>query len=108
MCCGDDDDGVVTISDVDRARLQKLRATAVEALLEANEVLAKYVDVDKDSIDSVTIGLRSEVGSTFDGVPPVYQDPCVQFNSAGVCAYYECDPPGVTKPCPPVTLPPPT
>jgi hypothetical protein len=82
-----------------------LRRVAVEALVEANTILAKYTDVDADSIDSVTVGLKRKTGAEFDDVPPVWQDPCTQYNSGGACAYLECDPPGVTKPCPPVTLP---
>jgi hypothetical protein len=105
MCSADEEQGSVKVSDDDLARVRELRRVAVEALVEANTILAKYAGVDADSIDSVTIGLKRKTGAEFDGVPPVYQDPCFQFDSNGACAYLECDPPGVTKPCPPVTLP---
>ncbi len=112
MCWGDDgnvaqtpNEEGVPISAGDLERVRVLRATAVDALLEVNAILSKYVDVEADSIDSVTIALRG-VGYEFDGVPPVMQ--CSQFNSGGACAYVECDPPGATYPCPVVTLPPPT
>ena len=113
MCCGDERGAVQTpsedgipVSESDRDRVRVLRAEAIEALLEVNAILSKYVDVEADSIDSVTITLRAGGGPEFDGVPPVMQ--CSQFNSGGVCAYVECDPPGATYPCPVVTLPPPT
>jgi hypothetical protein len=106
MCTGDDE-GSVKVSDDDLERVRELRRVAVEALVEANIILAKYMNVDPDSIDSVTIGLKRKAGPEFDdAVPPVYQDPCTQYNSGGACAYLECDPPGVTKPCIPKTLPP--
>ena len=112
MCCGDDaspaqtpNEEGVPISAGDLERVRVLRSAAVEALLEVNAILSKYVDVDADSVDSVTITLRGG-GPEFDGVPPVML--CSQFNSGGVCAYVECAPPGATYPCPVVTLPPPT
>jgi hypothetical protein len=106
MCAGDGQDSV-KVSDEDLEQVRALRAKAVEALVEANAILAKYMDIDPDSIDSVTVGLKRKAGTEFhdDGVPPVWSDPCTQYNSGGACAYLECDPPGVTKPCPPVTLP---
>jgi hypothetical protein len=105
--CTDGDEESVKVSDDDLERVRELRRVAVEALAEVNTILAKYMNVDADSVDSVTIGLKRKTGPEFDdAVPPVYQDPCVQFNSGGACAYLECDPPGVTKPCIAVTLPP--
>lgn len=102
--CADEGQPSVKVSDDDLARVRELRNVAVDALSEANRILAKYMDIDADSIDSVTVGLKRTAGPEFD-VPPVYSDPCTQYNSGGACAYLECDPPGVTRPCPAVTLP---
>jgi hypothetical protein len=102
--CADDGQPTVKVSDDDLARVRELRGVAADALFEANRILAKYMNIDPDSIDSVTIGLKRKSGLELDDVPPVYSDPCTQYNSGGACAYLECDPPGVTKPCPPVTL----
>lgn len=104
MCAGEHQEST-KVSEDDLARVRELRRIAVEALVEANVILAKYAGVDADAIDSVTIGLKKKTGPEFDGVPPVYHDPCIQFDSNGACAYFECDPPGETRPCPPVTLP---
>jgi hypothetical protein len=105
MCCGEEQESK-KLSDADLERVRALRIVAVDALLEINEIVSKYTTLEADSIDSVTIGLRRKTGPEFDdGVPPVWVDPCVQYNSGGACAYYECDPPGETRPCPPVTLP---
>jgi hypothetical protein len=105
MCTGENEQSV-KVSDDDLTRVRELRRVAVEALVEANTILAKYANVDAESIDSVTVSLKRKAGVEFDGVPPVWQDPCTQYNSGGGCAYLECDPPGVTRPCPAVTLPP--
>ncbi|WP_292981295.1 hypothetical protein [Mycobacterium sp.] len=105
--CADGEGESVKVSDDDLDRVRELRAVARNALVEANALLAKYAGVDPDSIDSVLVSLKREASPEFgDGVPPVYVDPCTQYNSGGACAYFECDPPGVTKPCPPVTLKP--
>ena len=105
--CADGDEKAVKVADGDLERVRELRAIARDALVEANTLLAKYAGVDPDSIDSVTVGLKRKPSPEFgDGVPPVYSDPCTQYNSGGACAYLECDPPGVTRPCPPVTLKP--
>lgn len=105
--CADEDGKSVKVSDDDRERVSELRAIARNALVEANALLAKYAGVDPDSIDSVTVSLKRKASPEFgDGVPPVYSDPCTQYNSGGACAYLECDPPGVTRPCPAVTLEP--
>lgn len=96
----------VPISEVDRARVRELRQTAVEALLRMNDILSGYAKVDANEITHVTIGLLREPDAGQDQpVPPVWTDPCVQYNSHGACAYFECDPPGVTMPCPPISLP---
>jgi hypothetical protein len=106
MCAGEDQKSV-KVSDEHLERVRELRRIAVDALVEANQILATYMNVDPDSIDSVTIGLRRKQGAEFDDGPPVvYTDPCTQYNSGGACAYLECDPPGETRPCDPVTLPP--
>jgi len=104
MCSSEGHDSV-RVSDDDLERVRELRRTAVDALVEANKILSTYMGIDADSIDSVTVGLKRKTGPEFDDVPPVWTDPCVQYNSGGACAYLECDPPGVTRPCPPVTLP---
>ena len=60
--------------------------------------------VDAELIDSVRIGLEpsngESHGDTDGGVPPAQI--CTQHNE-GVPAYEECDPPGVTRPCIPIT-----
>jgi hypothetical protein len=105
MCSGNEEDAV-KISDEDLQRVRELRETAREALIEANRILAEYMNIDAESIDSVTIGLGRDNSPLFDdgGVPPVQI--CTQYYSGGACAYEECDPPGVTRPCIPITLAP--
>jgi hypothetical protein len=104
--CSDESEGSVKVPDDELARVRELRTIAVDALVEANQILAKLMNVDPDSVTSVTIGLRRKAGVAFDdAVPPVWQDPCVQYNAGGACAYLECDPPGETRPCIPTTLP---
>jgi hypothetical protein len=98
----------VKISDDDLKRVRELRKGIAERLFEANAILAKYAGVDPDSITAVMVRRKRKAGFEFDGVPPAWQDDCTQYNSGGACAYLECDPPGVTKQCPPVTLPTPT
>jgi hypothetical protein len=103
MCEGNENDAVA-VSDTDRERVQELKHIARDALAESNRILAKYMNIDPESIESVRFGIKS--GKTFDdgGVPPVQI--CTQYYSGGGCAYEECDPPGVTRPCIPTTYPP--
>jgi hypothetical protein len=105
MCDGNEHEAV-KVTDQDLERVRELRQVARDALIESNRILAKYMGVDADSIDSVTIGLNRKGGQTHDdgSVPPVQI--CTQYNSGGACAYEECDPPGVTRPCIQITLKP--
>jgi hypothetical protein len=101
MCEGNDNEAV-KVSDQDLKRVRELRQIARDALSESNQILAKYMNFDPDAIDSVLVGLKGN--KTFDDgtVPPVQI--CTQYNSGGACAYEECDPPGVTRPCIPITI----
>ena len=94
-----------TISDVDRARVRELRRIAVQCLREMNAIIAPYVDLDPADVTSVRLGLQTE-GDTalFDGVPPVWEDPCHTVYGPDGCVYVDCDPPGLTRPCPPVVI----
>jgi hypothetical protein len=104
--CTDENAKSVKVSDDDRTRIRELHRVAAEALFGANSILAKYAAVDADSIESVTVRQKRKAGAEFDdGAPPAWEDNCTQYNSGGACAYLECDPPGVTRPCPAVTLP---
>ena len=103
MCCGNEQEAV-KVSDEDLERVRELRQVARDSLAECNRILAKYMGIDADSIDSVTIGLKGNGGEFHDdgAVPPVQI--CTQYNLNGACAYEECDPPGVTRPCIPITI----